>query len=300
MKTIGLIGLGAMGSSIAKRLMRSGFQVIGYDLQGKSLEQARALGVITVPLPELIYNYTRTIWLMVPAGHPVAVTLEKLTPFLHEHDIIIDGGNSDFHDSVQRADSLAQLGVSFLDCGTSGGLAGEKIGLCLMLGGDHDAFKKVEHFLKAIAMNDGYRYLGASGSGHYVKMIHNGIEYALLQAYAEGFHLLKDGRYKNLDLDAIADLWGHGSIIRSYILELIKTILSRHPDFTAISGAVDYTGMGSWTVDEAHEQKIPVTLIEDALRIRELSQITGGDFATKLVALLRHEFGGHPFKKIEK
>ena len=297
-KTLGLIGLGAMGSAIAERLIKAGYTVVGYDSNQAARVQAETLGVHVVISPEAIYNYTRTIWLMVPAGHPVAATLDVLAPFMQPGDIIIDGGNSDFHDSVLRADSLAQLRVSFLDCGTSGGLAGRELGFCLMLGGDHTAFKKIEQFLQAIAMPNGYRHLGRSGAGHYVKMVHNGIEYALLQAYAEGLQLLKEGRYPELDLAAIADLWLHGSIIRSYILELTQRMLERQLDFSAISGIVEHTGMGSWTVQEAHEKHIPVKLIEEALRIREQSHITGGNFATKLVALLRHEFGGHAYKKL--
>lgn len=290
--TIGLIGLGLMGSAIAERLLQVGYTVIGFDISESARISAAKLGVNLVNSVQAVAENVRVIWLMIPAGK-VATIVQELYPLIQERDIIIDGGNSNFHDSVEHAKLFAQKNSYFLDCGTSGGLEGRTLGFCLMIGGDKQAFETVEHFFKAVAAPNGYQYIGPSGAGHYVKMVHNGIEYALLQAYAEGFYVLNSGSYPALDLAAIAELWSHGSIIRSYILELVARVLARNPDFTSISGKVDATGMGAWTVQEAQRHQIPVRLIKEALHIREKSQKTGGDFATKLVALLRHEFGGH-------
>ena len=212
--------------------------------------------------------------------------------------IIVDGGNSHFTDSVRRAKELETLSVSFLDCGVSGGIHGRETGFSIMIGGDHAAFLNLERVFSTLAAPHGYAYLGPSGAGHYVKMVHNGIEYALLESYAEGFSLLKNGSYPQLDLEKIASVWDNGAVIRSWILELAQNIFAHDQELKNVSGEIASNGTGIWTVQEAHEKKVPVPLIEDSVKIREWSVRTGGNYATKIVALLRNQFGGHPFKKV--
>ncbi len=296
---IGLIGLGRMGQSIAARLLAHGFDVIGYDRYPPqtldiTLSGEHEKGIWKkVDSLEIVAQNADVFWLMVPAGQVVDDVLRELTPFLSKGGIIIDGGNSFFKDTLRRSHALKERGVCFLDCGTSGGLQGRTVGFCLMVGGDAKAYEQCIPFFKALAAPDGYAHVGPSGAGHYVKMIHNGIEYAVLEAYSEGFYLLKDGFYKNLDLTRISSLWNHGSIIRSWILELAHTIFRQSPDLEKITGSIQESGTGKWTVDEAKDKGIPVPLIEEALRIRAWSRDTGGNYATKLVALLRQAFGGH-------
>lgn len=294
---IGVIGLGKMGRAIAYRLSQAGHTVFGFDVNKQTCSQAEKNNIICVSTYKELAQLVDSMWLMVPAGIIVDTVLKEVEPYLQKETIIIDGGNSKFSDSIKRAEKLQKNGISFLDCGTSGGLQAEKLGFSLMVGGDYQVFKRAEPIFKAIAAPQGYGYMGPSGAGHYVKMIHNGIEYALLQAYAEGFHLLKDGRYKDLDLALIAQVWLHGSVIRSWILELAYKILQQDQEFKNISGEIGGGSTGQWTVDEAHEQNIPIRLIEESLDIRKESHITGGNFATKLVALLREQFGGHEVKK---
>lgn len=292
-QTVGIIGLGAMGQGICYRLRKATIAVIGFDTNLIACTNAQKLGVSIASSIENLASSCSIIWLMIPAGNTVTETITLLTNYIAPNSIIIDGGNSNFHDSLKNSQTLERNGSFFLDCGTSGGLAGKENGYCCMVGGQRDAFDRCEFIFKALAAPKGYVYVGPSGSGHYVKMVHNGIEYALLQAYAEGFQLLQEGSYKNLNLAAIANVWEHGSIIRSHILELMKNVLIQNPNLSTISGVVDSTGMGQWTIEEAQAHNIPVQLIEDALKIRELSHQTGGSTATKFVALLRNAFGGH-------
>lgn len=294
---VGVIGFGKMGSAVAYRLQEAGIIVFGYDVDSRASKALEAAGIVpTFSLQELAERVD-IVWLMVPAGAVVDTVIDALFPYLTQKKIVIDGGNSHFTDSLRRAEKLQHLLIPFLDCGTSGGLYGRKIGFSLMVGGDRSAYDRAESVFKALAAPGGYGYMGPSGAGHYVKMVHNGIEYALLQAYAEGFHLLKEGRYKDLDLAQVASIWLHGSVIRSWLLELCKNVFEHDPEFKNISGAVGGGSTGTWTVAEAHKQAIPVRLIEDALAIRTESQLTGGDYGTKLVALLREQFGGHDVKK---
>ena len=235
---------------------------------------------------------------MVPAGQAVDDVINKLEQGVRKNDIVIDGGNSKFTDSMRRAEHLAQKNIFFLDCGTSGGLAGKDNGFSLTVGGSHIAFMQVEEIFAAIAAPRAFALVGPSGAGHYVKMVHNGIEYAVLESYAQGFQLLKEGQFKNLNLAQITDVWNKAAIIRSYILELSHDIFKKDQELTTISGEVEQTGMGQWTVEEAHRQKIPVSLIEQAVNIREQSRTTGGNYATKIVSLVRNAFGGHEVKKL--
>ncbi len=297
--TVGVVGLGRMGQSVAYRLKKSGFSVVGFDFSENACNDAKIIGIDVASSLQDLGKHARIIWLMVPAGKPVDDVIQEMSQSFQADDIIIDGGNSFYKDSVRRAQELAKRNVHFLDCGTSGGLHGREIGFSLMIGGDKQSFHRIEDVFKAIAAPHGYQHLGTSGAGHFVKMVHNGIEYALLQAYAEGFQLLKEGPFQNLDLEHVASVWNHGSIIRSWIVELSKNILSHDQSFKDVSGNIGENLTGRWTVDVAKEYNIPVRTIEEALDIRAWSRETGGNYATKFVALLRHEFGGHPVKKVK-
>jgi 6-phosphogluconate dehydrogenase len=297
---VGIIGLGKMGNSIAWRAVQAGHTVFGFDLDAHSCAQARAHGIsIAGSLAELAAQ-VRVFWLMVPPGKPVDFVLDELRPFLQAGDIVIDGGNSKFTDSIARASRLEAERIYFLDCGTSGGLAGKEIGFCLMVGGQQSIYAKILELLVAIAAPNGVAHVGPSGAGHYVKMVHNGIEYALLQAYAEGFQLLHEGSFKEcgLNLQEISRLWNTSSVIRSWILQLAHEVFVQHGhDFETISGEIAQGGTGRWTVEDAHDNHVPVPVIEEALHVRAWSERTGGNYATKLVALLRNAFGGHSVKK---
>jgi len=300
---IGIVGLGKMGNAIAQRLVQAGYEVIGYDLNREALDQAHKIGVETASsLKDLAYS-ARIIWLMVPVGKPVDDTIEKLIPHLKGGDIIIDGGNSKFTDSIRRAQMLKPENIFFLDCGTSGGLQGRAFGFSLMVGGDEASYTKIHPLLVAIAAPGGVGYVGPSGAGHYVKMVHNSIEYALLQAYAEGFQLLKQGSFKDtvFNLEHISNIWLNGSIIRSWILELTRDVFREYGQkFDDVIGEIQEGGTGRWSVEDAHKNHIPVRLIEESLKIREWSRKTGGNYSTKIVALLRNVFGGHSVKRKTK
>lgn len=298
--TIGLVGLGKMGSAIAHRLIKSGFHVVGFDYDAAACEAARAMGVEITDQIITIPHHARVIWLMVPAGKPVDDVLQLLMPACQRDDIIIDGGNSHFTDTLRRALQLHEHHITLLDCGTSGGIHGKEHGFSLMVGGDKNAFEKVEPILQALAAPNGYALVGPSGAGHYVKMVHNGIEYALMQAYGEGFQLIKEGSFArdNLDLATITRVWNHGAVIRSWLCELSHDIFKHDQELKHVGGQIEESGTGKWTVQEARKQKVPVTLIEDALKIRAQSRTTGGNYATKVVALLRNAFGGHTFTKV--
>lgn len=295
---VAIVGLGRMGGGIAERWVHAGHFVQGFDLDAQNNNNARSLGVAVVEtIAELAQQ--SVIWLMVPPGAAVDSVLNQLLPHVKPDTIIVDGGNSNFKDSIARAKRVREHHAWYLDCGTSGGLHGRTQGYCLMVGGERTAFDAVAPLLNAIAAQNAVLYVGPSGSGHYVKMVHNGIEYALMQAYAEGFQLIKEGSFKDSDLDlaGITNVWSHGSIIRSFLLELSHDIFKEDQKLTAISGEVAEGGTGKWTVEEAHAHQVPVRLIEDALEIRAESRKTGGNYATKVVALLRNKFGGHTFKK---
>ncbi len=300
---LGLVGLGQMGEAIAYRVLNAGHELVVYDVNKEACKPAQELGATVADSLEDLAAQVRIVWLMVPAGDVVDDVIHNLKKHLKTDDIIIDGGNSKYTNSIRRAKELAQDGIFFLDCGTSGGLDGRANGFCLMVGGDDATYNKVHPILEAIAAPGGIGYIGPSGSGHYVKMVHNGIEYALLQAYAEGLHLIKDGSFKDqgLDLEEITRIWNVSSIIRSFILDLSHDIFVEHNEqLKDISGEVAESGMGKWTVEEADKTNIPVRVIDEALKIRAWSRKTGGNYATKIVALLRNEFGGHPVKKIKE
>lgn len=297
MESIGIIGLGRMGQAIAYRLQQAGYNIIGFDQNNDIRRTLQQSGISCVDDAREIAKQARIVWLMVPAGDAVDDVLARIDGVLKEGDIVVDGGNSFFKDTQRRYQKLTAQGVAYLDCGTSGGLYGKEHGFSLMVGGDKVVFEKVIPLFKAIAAESGYAYIGSSGSGHFVKMVHNGIEYGMMQAMAEGFHLLHEGPFKDLDLEAIAAVWNHGAIVRSWLLELVQEIMSRGQGLENISGAVGENLTGQWMVKTAKEQGIPVNVIEQAVSVRSWSRQTGGNYGTKLVAMLRHQFGGHEIKK---
>lgn len=272
---------------MSERLRGAGFTPVGYDLDPQRSATTSLEGLVdAVPPP-------RIMWTMVPAGDAVGETVASLAGLLGPGDVVVDGGNSRFQDSIRHATLLGDRGVHFADVGTSGGVWGLSDGYCLMVGGTDEVFGIIEPLLAALSTENGYAHVGPVGAGHFVKMIHNSIEYGLLQAYGEGFELLESSRvYPELDLGQIAALWGQGSVIRSWILELAEMALGRDPALTGIADHVDDSGYGRWAVQAAIEQEVPAPLTALALFSRFASR-QDSSFALKLVAALRHEFGGH-------
>jgi 6-phosphogluconate dehydrogenase len=285
---IGLVGLGRMGGNMVKRLRRDKHDVIGYD-RNPAISDVGSLSELVGKLPA-----PRTVWVMVPAGDPTEQAVQELAGLLAAGDLIVDGGNSNFRDSMRRAAELEKRGLLFVDAGTSGGIWGLEIGYCLMVGGSEEAFKRVEPALKTLAPKEGYAHVGPAGAGHFTKMVHNGIEYAMLQALGEGFEILQSSQFE-LDLRQIASLWGHGSVVRSWLLELAESAFAKDPNLARIRGYVDDSGEGRWTVVEAINEDVPATAIAASLFARFASRQTDS-FAMKVIAALRNEFGGHPVK----
>ncbi|MFH1461521.1 MAG: phosphogluconate dehydrogenase (NAD(+)-dependent, decarboxylating) [bacterium] len=308
---VGLIGLGKMGQAIAYRLLKDNHTVFAFDpfvnkneIIKTIYKQDKSIKEKTLPNFNLenslqdVCIKTNIVWIMVPAGKITDKTILELSNNLQENSIVIDGGNSFFENTKKRYQLLKEKNIHFLDCGTSGGVAGKLSGYSLMIGGDKEIFKKVTPIFKSIAALNGYNYMGPSGAGHYVKMIHNGIEYSLLQSYAEGFDLLKNNsNYPNLNLEKITDTWQNGSVIRSWILDLCKNIFSKDQELKNISGSIEENQTGRWTLDEAKKENITMKLLQDVLDIRKESRQTGGNYGTKVVAMLRNQFGGHEIKK---
>lgn len=290
---LAVVGLGRMGAAIARRALDAGFCVLGYDPNLEAQKECASHGIqIYDDLIELARE-ADVIWLMIPAGKLIDDTLANFASVLTPGKILIDGGNSNFHDSVRRAKELAIKKIAYLDCGTSGGVHGLKNGFCLMVGGDYNTYKKIESLLKVIATEDGCAHVGPSGAGHYVKMIHNGIEYGMLQAYAEGFHLLREGDYKDLDLQKIAHVWQHGAVVRSWLLDLAHDVFKEDQNLGSIDGKIQEGGTGAWNMENARKNNIPAPVLEASLLARKESRETGGNFASKLIQMIRHGFGGH-------
>jgi 6-phosphogluconate dehydrogenase len=287
---IGIVGLGRMGSGIAQRLARAHFTLYGYDVHPTA---TFGFPLTLCSSIKDVAEKTSVIILMVPAGEIVDKALTEILTYAPQGTIIIDGGNSNYADSIRRAALCKQRDIFFLDCGTSGGLHGKEHGYCLMIGGEKSAYEKLIPVWEAIAAPHGYVYTGPSGSGHYVKMVHNGIEYGILQAYAEGFHLLKEGEFANLDLGAIGHTWEHGSVIRSWLLELLSTHLKKDATLSNIPAQIGENGTGRWMRQEAQKSNIPTPALDAALEVRAESQKKGGNYGTKIVSLARLLFGGH-------
>jgi 6-phosphogluconate dehydrogenase len=298
---LGFVGLGRMGGSMVQRLLQGGHRIVVYNRDPKPVAAAQARGAVgTSSLQELVSRLTppRAIWLMVPAGDPVTQLLDALTPMLQAGDVIVEGGNSNYHDSMWRAAALREKGVHFLDAGVSGGIWGLTEGYCIMVGGEEAAFRRLEPAFRTLAPADGYLHVGGSGAGHFTKMIHNGIEYGMLQAYGEGFELLKASPFKP-DLARLAHLWNRGSVVRSWLLELAELAFRNDPDLSGIRGYVEDSGEGRWTVLEAVAREVPAPVLTLSLFARFRSR-QEDSFAAKVIAALRKEFGGHAVKKEER
>ena len=295
-----MIGLGRMGGNMVERLMRKGHETVVWDRSADVVAKYQKMGATpTKDLADLVgkLKTPRVVWIMVPAGAPVDETIDKLLPGLTKGDIIIDGGNSNFHDTMRRAESLSKKGIEFVDSGTSGGIWGLENGYCLMVGGSDRAVKHCEPIFLALAPADGYAHVGPSGAGHYVKMVHNGIEYALLQGYAEGYEILHNSKdFPQLDLHQIAEVWQHGSVVRSWLNELAASAFSRDASLSDLKGYVADSGEGRWTVQEAIDSDTPAPVITLSLIMRFRSR-QADTFSGKVIAALRNEFGGHAVKK---
>lgn len=297
---IGFIGLGKMGYNMVLRLLNGKHEVVVYNRDESKTKDISAKGAIpSFSLEELVNKLPerKVIWLMVPAGKPVDENLDKLLKILNRNDIIIDGGNSYWRETQQRAEKASVKGIHFLDCGTSGGVWGLQNGYCLMYGGEKEAADFVEPVFKTLAPEKGYVYCGPSGTGHMVKMVHNGIEYGMMQAYAEGFEILQKAPY-DLNLTKIADAWQYGSVVRSWLLELAVNALNEDPKLEKLKDYVQDSGEGRWTVQTAIDFDVPAHVITASLYTRFQSR-QDESFAMKMLAALRNQFGGHAVKKVE-
>jgi len=296
---LAMIGLGRMGGNMTERLVKGGHEVVAFDRTRDVVDKyvlRGATAAYTVTDVPAKLKAPRIVWIMVPAGKPVDETIAQLLPGLSRGDVIIDGGNSNFHDTMRRAADLQQKGIHLVDSGTSGGIWGLANGYCLMIGASPEAFKLCEPIFKTLAPPDGYAHMGPPGSGHYVKMVHNGIEYGMLQAYAEGYEILHASKDFKLDLHKIAAVWNHGSVVRSWLNELAEMAFAKDIDLKDLRGYVEDSGEGRWTVQEAIDLDVPAPVITLSLimRLRSRQQ---DSFSAKSIAALRNEFGGHAVKK---
>jgi 6-phosphogluconate dehydrogenase len=296
---LGLIGLGRMGNNIARRLLAGDHRVVVYDLRTeavKDLINFGAKGADTILSLAGQLKPPRVVWVMTPAGEATEIVINSLGDNLSPGDIIVDGGNSYYKDSLRRGAALESRQISFLDVGTSGGIWGLTEGFCLMVGGKPEVYQKLEPVFRTLASagGRGYSYMGPSGAGHFVKMVHNGIEYGLMEAYAEGFELLQAKKEFNLDLFQVAELWNKGSVVRSWLLELTAGALKQNPGLGNIQAYVEDSGEGRWTLQEALDLAVPVPVISDALQMRFRSR-QSQPFGARLLAALRNQFGGHAY-----
>jgi 6-phosphogluconate dehydrogenase len=295
---IGFVGLGRMGANMVRRLLRGGHEVVAYNRTPEKTREIATEGAEPAfTLEELVAKLAppRAAWIMVPAGDATEAQIDALLGLLDPGDTIIDGGNANFRDDVRRHAKAAAAGIRFVDAGTSGGIWGLQVGYCLMVGGDREAVEPLEPVFRSLAPEDGYLHVGGPGAGHYVKMVHNGIEYGMMQAYAEGFEILHASDY-GLDLAAIAALWNHGSVVRSWLLELAeRAFRANGQDLANLKGWVADSGEGRWTVQEAIDRDIPAAVITLSLLARFRSR-QQDSYAARVLAALRNEFGGHPVR----
>ncbi len=295
---IALIGLGKMGANMARRLCRGGIEVVGYNRSPEIVQQlASEEGMHAAKsLEDAIRQLAppRVVWLMLPSGNPTEQTLDALVPLLDKGDIVVEGGNSNYHDTQRRAAKMAEHGIGYVDSGTSGGIWGLKEGYCLMVGGEKSHVAAVEPVLKVLAPapDRGWAHVGPVGAGHFTKMIHNGIEYGMMQAYAEGFALLRGKEEFSLDLAQITELWRHGSVVRSWLLDLTADFMQKDQDLETIEPYVADSGEGRWTVKESVDQGVAAPVLTLALQMRFASQDDYG-YGNRVLAMMRNAFGGH-------
>ncbi|MFP4175086.1 MAG: phosphogluconate dehydrogenase (NAD(+)-dependent, decarboxylating) [Halobacteriales archaeon] len=301
-KEVGVVGLGKMGSNVAKNLVGQGYDVVGYDVDADAVdatvEDADCEGAESIEALAEALEPPRVVWVSVPHGEPVDETVDSLSDALDDGDTVIDAGNSDFRETRERAGRLADGGIHLLDAGCSGGPSGALNGLSIMVGGDSDAYERVEPLFDDLSVEGGYEHFGPSGAGHYVKMVHNGVEYAMMQAIGEGFEILAEGEYDDIELEDVARVWSNGSVVESRLIRLTRRAFSRNPRLEGVKGHVPDSGEGRWTVETAIANDVPATGIAHSLFARYRSRVGDeGTFADKVLAVLRHEFGGHDVEK---
>lgn len=296
---LAMIGLGKMGINLTENLIRNDNEVVAFDLNEESKANAGKLGAeVADSLEDAVakLNEPKIVWVMLPAGKPTNMTIDTLSELLNKDDIVIDGGNTFYEDSLRHNDILTAKGIKFFDAGTSGGMSGANHDGNFMIGGDDaEAFKQIEPIFEGIAQKDGYLYTGKAGSGHYLKMVHNGIEYGMMQSIAEGFDVLEHSNF-DYDNEAVAKVWSNGSVIRGWLMELAQSAFSKDPDLDAIKGVMHSSGEGKWTLEEALKQQVPTPVIALSLMMRYRS-MEDDTFTGKVVAALRNEFGGHDVDK---
>ncbi len=298
---LGIIGLGKMGGNMAERLRKAGHRVIGFDFNAdavKKLSDAGSVGVSSLEDMTKAFTGRKAIWIMVPAGDPVDQTIEKLKPFMAKGDIFIDGGNSNYKDSQRRHDALKTEGFEFVDVGTSGGIWGITEGYSMMIGGDEEPVGYLTPIFETLApgKTEGWGRVGPTGAGHFVKMVHNGIEYGMMQAYAEGFSIMKAKTPLALDLVQISEIWRYGSVVRSWLLDLTADALKKNPTLDGLEAYVPDSGEGRWTVFEAIDLNVSAPVITESL-IRRLRSREDNNFTDRMLSVMRNEFGGHAVKK---
>jgi 6-phosphogluconate dehydrogenase len=294
---VGFVGFGRMGGNMVTRLVQRGHTIAVYARRPEVRAEAKTKGAApAASMAELVglLQPPRIVWLMVPSGDATEQSINEVTPLLSRGDIIVDGGNSNYRDSMRRAAAAKQRGLQYVDAGTSGGIWGLQVGYCMMVGGDPEPVKMLEPVFRDLAPENGFLHAGPSGAGHYVKMIHNGIEYGMLQAYGEGFAILHQAPFR-LDLKAISTLWNHGSVVRSWLLELAERAFADDPNMETIRGYVEDSGEGRWTVQEAIDRNVPAPVITLSL-LQRLRSREDEDFGDKVIAALRRQFGGHATK----
>lgn len=295
---LAILGLGKMGFNLMQNLLDHKHEVVAFDIDHNLVEQAEAVGAKGATSIQKVFKQLdgkKIIWMMVPAGEITEKLIVDLKPYLSEEDILIDGGNSNYKDTVKRYHDLKNKGISYIDVGTSGGMEGAREGACTMIGGDKEVFDQIEPIFKDISVENGYLYTGESGSGHFLKMVHNGVEYGMMQAMSEGFDILEKSTY-DFDHEKVARVWNNGSVIRSWLMELMESAFSEDPKLDKIRGIVHASGEGKWTVETALELETAAPVIALSLMMRNRS-LESDSFSGKVVASLRNQFGGHAVEK---
>ncbi|MAM66444.1 MAG: 6-phosphogluconate dehydrogenase (decarboxylating) [Chloroflexi bacterium] len=300
---IGMIGLGRMGGNMVQRLLNGGHRVVTYDRSAEAVAASQSQGAIGVSsVEELVKNLTapKAVWVMLPIGQPTEDTINSLIPLLSAGDTVLDGGNANYKDSMRRAEKLAEHGIDFMDVGTSGGIWGLVEGYALMIGGKKEVFQRLEPIFQTLApsKDQGLSHVGPAGAGHFVKMVHNGVEYGLMQAYAEGFEIMEAKKEFDLDLGQIAEGWRYGSVVRSWLLDLAAAALVEDPKLESLEAYVEDSGEGRWTVQESIDLAVPAPVITASVQARFRSR-QEGPFGAKMLAALRNQFGGHAVRRTE-